>query len=547
MPTNTASDGGEESDCSNMSVSSCVSTTSQMRRVAQKRTRKPDKGATDIEGSKRTMYLKDTIEDDVFDPSVPPSSSKTKLKLPKIDDLGKEMEAQPTKELGTCIKVQLETIEKMADKSKNLRGDYVHGLRLAVRKVQAAVIELAQRTSTDANVERLERENAELRAQMADLSTKVEKLTESIHKQANSQASAVSVTKQAASPPAVGGIDWEGQFMERIGALMDRKLAAANIAQFSPALGSVGSSVPGPSSKGPSVKGKAKGKRLSLPAMVATLPAVQSRLTEVQMPLASTSSWATVVVTKAGKKPEPTRLPNSAAITVTIPKDSEVTLASVMAAAKQRIKLSDVGVDTVRSKKAITGALIMEVSGPDCGPKADALAERMRVALADMGVRIVRPVKMAELRLKDLDDSVTPEEVAAAVAKAGSCSVDDVRVGDIRRLPTTLGTVWVRCPLVAVRKLAAAKHVVVGWVSARVDYLTSRPLQCFRCLEYGHVRSMCQSTVDRGNLCYACGEPGHLASKCTRPRRCPLCSDLGCKADHRMGSKRCSPPRKSKR
>ncbi|KOB76092.1 hypothetical protein OBRU01_06676 [Operophtera brumata] len=252
---------------------------------------------------------------------------------------------------------------------------------------------------------------------------------------------------------------------------------------------------------------------------------------------------------KAGHKerpkvgPKPSRLPTSAAITVTVPEDSDVTLAAVMAAAKARIKLADFGVDTVRTKRAITGGLILEVSGPDCSSKADRLAERMSVALKDLGVRVVRPVKMGELRLKDLDDSVTPQEVQTAVSTSGDCSVINVRVGDIRRSPTALGTVWVRCPLASVRKLAAAKHVVVGWVSARVDYLTSRPLQCFRCLEYGHVRSMCQGTVNRSTLCYACGKPGHRASQCTDPHRCPLCSDKGCKADHRMGSKKCTPPK----
>ncbi|KOB70943.1 putative 50 kDa protein in type I retrotransposable element R1DM [Operophtera brumata] len=167
----------------------------------------------------------------------------------------------------------------------------------------------------------------------------------------------------------------------------------------------------------------------------------------------------------------------------------------------------------------------------------------MSVALKDLDVRVVRPVKMGELRLKDLDDSVTPQKVQTAVATSGDYSVINVRVGDIRRSPTALGTVWVRCPLVSVRKLAAAKHVVVGWVSARVDYLTSMPLQCFRCIEYGHVRSMCQGTVDRSTLCYACGKPGHRASQCTDPHRCLLCLDKGCKADHRMGSKKCTPPK----
>ncbi|KOB77017.1 Gag-like protein [Operophtera brumata] len=191
------SDGGEESDCSVMSVSSHASipsTASELSRAARKRARKQDIGDANPEGSKRALYLKETVlDDDVFDPSIPPSNIKSKAKLPKAADLGKEMKAQPTEELGAFIKVHLETVEKIADKSKNLQGPYVYRLRLAARNVQAAVAELAQRVSTDANVERLERENAELRAQMAGLSAKVDKLTESIHQQASPQTSTGSV------------------------------------------------------------------------------------------------------------------------------------------------------------------------------------------------------------------------------------------------------------------------------------------------------------------------------------------------------------------
>lgn len=70
-------------------------------------------------------------------------------------------------------------------------------------------------------------------------------------------------------------------------------------------------------------------------------------------------------------------------------------------------------------------------------------------------VRIARPIKTSELRIKDLDDSVTAEEVALAVAEAGECQTADVKAGTISRASNGLGTIWVRCPLTAAGKIAA--------------------------------------------------------------------------------------------
>lgn len=79
--------------------------------------------------------------------------------------------------------VKLQTIEKITNRSKNLRGDFVEGLRVSVRRAKVIMKEATQRTLVDVNMERLERENAELRAKLADLSTKVEKLTDAIRQQ----------------------------------------------------------------------------------------------------------------------------------------------------------------------------------------------------------------------------------------------------------------------------------------------------------------------------------------------------------------------------
>ncbi|XP_063838238.1 uncharacterized protein LOC135087403 [Ostrinia nubilalis] len=63
-------------------------------------------------------------------------------------------------------------------------------------------------------------------------------------------------------------------------------------------------------------------------------------------------------------------------------------------------------------------------------------------------------------------DSVTAEEVAAAVAKLGDCSVDNVKVGTPRLDHTGLLAVYVRCPTAAAKSVLEGR-LLVGWVAAR--------------------------------------------------------------------------------
>lgn len=155
---------------------------------------------------------------------------------------------------------------------------------------------------------------------------------------------------------------------------------------------------------------------------------------------------------------------------------------------------------------------------------------------------------MGEVRIFDLDDAMTPKEVAIAVAQMGNCSVEDVKVGEIRRTPTSLGTVWVKCPLATVKKLTVRARLLIGWSSARIEALENRPLRCFRCLEKGHVGQRCPNGVDQSYRCYTCGERDHRAKECnaTSPK-CSLCSDLGRSSAHRLGTKECCPTKNGKK
>ncbi|KOB70945.1 Gag-like protein [Operophtera brumata] len=49
---------------------------------------------------------------------------------------------------------------------------------------------------------------------------------------------------------------------------------------------------------------------------------------------------------------------------------------------------------------------MLEVPGEDSGPKADALAAKLRELFDEDILRVTRPVKCAELRVDGLDDSV---------------------------------------------------------------------------------------------------------------------------------------------
>lgn len=65
-----------------------------------------------------------------------------------------------------------------------------------------------------------------------------------------------------------------------------------------------------------------------------------------------------------------------------------------MRKARETIDLDEIEIKSLKPKRAVTGALVLEVLGPGREEKAITLRNRMEEALAQMeGVRIARPVK----------------------------------------------------------------------------------------------------------------------------------------------------------
>jgi len=118
-----------------------------------------------------------------------------------------------------------------------------------------------------------------------------------------------------------------------------------------------------------------------------------------------------------------------------------------MRIARERIKLEELGIRDLRPRRARTSALFLEIPGAEAIEMADTLAAKMREVLADRpGMIISRPIKTAEIRVRDIEDSISAEEVAARVASVGGCQPTEVRLGPIRKAPNGLGTMWPGVP-----------------------------------------------------------------------------------------------------
>ncbi|XP_018376310.1 PREDICTED: uncharacterized protein LOC108769691 [Trachymyrmex cornetzi] len=178
-----------------------------------------------------------------------------------------------------------------------------------------------------------------------------------------------------------------------------------------------------------------------------------------------------------------------------------VTYAEVMKLARSKISLDDLSITNTRIRKAQAGGLLIEIpGGEETGAKAEALVDKLKGVIAENEykeeVNVVRPMRRAEMRLVDIDQSVTAEEVAEAVARNGLARLEDVR----------------------------------------------RRLQCFRCFAVGHTRANCLSQVDRSTWCFQCGSSdGHKAAGCGKPPKCPMCAGRGLPSGHRAGAAECVP------
>ncbi|XP_013173114.1 PREDICTED: uncharacterized protein LOC106121832, partial [Papilio xuthus] len=492
--------------------------------------------------------------------------------LRMVSDEEEEEDFQAAGTLSKIIEDNVEVIKKVASTSKNLKGGYVRALRDAAEGIIKTTKALKNRCTTE-ETRGLQAANSRLQAEVEQLRKEVAEMKQCLLAQHQRPEPAPRSDNEELVRTILCQV---GTMVNaRFEALEDRLLPEKRIR---PPLASDSRPEPAgrrvPKAAGQDKRGqaptKATGQVLSRPAVDGTVepsavpqdaavePRGQQRPTE--MP------WSEVVRRgqRGGKKKanrvrtdanaerrraprtHTIREPKSAAVVVSITPEGiakGLSYDSVIAEAKSKIRLQDVGITTgVRFRICATGARRFEVIGEGNGPQADALAARLTQIFDGALVRITRPAKTTEVKVSGFDDSATVEEVLIAVAGAGGCAKESLRCTGFVRDRFGVYHAWIECPVATAKRVATAGRLLMSWASATVRLLEPRPLRCYRCLQKGHVRAQCTAEVDRSNQCFRCGVDGHKFKDCTAKPHCTICAAAKKPADHRLGGRGCSAP-----
>jgi len=194
-------------------------------------------------------------------------------------------------------------------------------------------------------------------------------------------------------------------------------------------------------------------------------------------------------------------------------KSADTTYADILVKAREKVSLKDIGIETIIIRRAINGAIVIEVPGPQGKQQASTLSSRLTAALGK-DAKVLNPVAMGELRLRGIDPSTSTEEVYTELEAMSGCLRQDLKVSPIINMRDGMGVAWVKCPLEIAVKMAERGVVTLGWTRVKIELLRRRPVQCYKCWRYGHVRPNCRSEVERIGTCFRCGQKGHAVGVC---------------------------------
>ncbi|KAF9824349.1 hypothetical protein SFRURICE_002844 [Spodoptera frugiperda] len=427
-----------------------------------------------------------------------------------------------------------EEILEVASKSSNLKGTFQKALKCRAASLHGIIAELVQRTATDesrqlqARVDRLQAEVSQLHKKLAEATAPAPKTSAATGSSSDLEDIIRKVTQEerAFTRACFAGIEDRLLPEKRI----RPPLAADRAPVAMPAPATVPSTSGQPQAPKPS-KGKGKGKKSQVAAPLAPstcadaqveLGTVQAAPLSQQDDAGEPSATPPTMTNRAPAAPlnKVVKLaaPRSAAVTVTItPEAAErgETYESVLTRARSFADPIQLGIGPIKCRRTQTGARLFEFPGASGSQNADLFAAKLREGIADVA-KVARPVKSATLEVVDLDDSVSMNEVVAAIAAAGGCSVEAVHGRPIWTGRRGLGMTRVDCPVTAAKAVLnrTKGRLLIGFSSAVVRALEEQPLRCFKCFGTGHTRYMCPSSAERADTCYRCGKSGHLAASC---------------------------------
>ncbi|XP_017889232.2 uncharacterized protein LOC108630443, partial [Ceratina calcarata] len=257
-------------------------------------------------------------------------------------------------------------------------------------------------------------------------------------------------------------------------------------------------------------------------------------------PKLNTRRTTTTEAVTLPKTPQPSRLMkkprNVEVIHISTNKNSSLSLCEILTKAKENINLQELGIDSIKPRSAMNGGLLLEIPKKGNGELGPTLMNKISSLFSSGDVNISCPKKYKELLITNLDLASSHQEINNTLRTI--CGDNESFIlGPVRPNARGTATVWCKCNETAAFKLISKQSALIGWSTARFLPLENRPIQCFKCWDFGHVRNNCTSEIDMIDWCYKCGHQGHPSSTCSSSEAiCKICERNKFKNDHKMGT-----------
>lgn len=219
---------------------------------------------------------------------------------------------------------------------------------------------------------------------------------------------------------------------------------------------------------------------------------------------------------------------------ITIKINEGITYADTLRKLKADVDPKSAGAEISVVRRTRSGDILVEFKK---GTDTENFKKAVETAMEGKG-SVKSLQKLYPLEIRDLDGSITKDDLIEAVKNTTGDSSLNVRIYSLREGIRGMQIAVIGVPANATDQLLKKGKIEVGWVKCRIREKTIVQ-QCYKCLGYGHKAVNCKG-ISREGLCWNCSKTGHKSRNCQNESFCIICHEAKEKdTGHKLGSLKC--------